>query len=106
MYNGYTSLNMTKLDVMSDLDELKIGINYMINGKKIDYMPPTVEELAKVEVEYITLPGWKSNISGITRYSQLPQKAKDYINAVESLVKIPITWVGTGPERESIAIKE
>lgn len=66
MFNGYTSLNMTKLDVMSDLDELKIGTHYTINGKRIDYMPPTVEELAKVEVEYITLPGWKSNISGIT----------------------------------------
>lgn len=72
MFNGYTSLNMTKLDVMSDLDELKIGVNYKIHGKVIDYMPPTVEELAKVEVEYIKMPGWKSDISGITDYNKLP----------------------------------
>ena len=57
MFNGYSSLNMTKLDVMSDLDEVKIGIHYKIDGKRIDYMPPTIQELAKVEVEYITLPG-------------------------------------------------
>jgi adenylosuccinate synthase len=51
------------------------------------------------------MPGWKSDISGITEYNKLPSKAKDYINAVEKLTNIPISWIGTGPERESIALK-
>lgn len=57
---------------MSDLDEVKIGLYYKINGKKIDHMPCTIDELAKVEVEYLTMKGWKSDISGLTDFSKLP----------------------------------
>jgi adenylosuccinate synthase len=50
-------LNITKLDVLSGLSEVKIGVNYILNGQVIDYMPASLSELAKIEVEYITLPG-------------------------------------------------
>jgi len=56
-------LNITKLDVLSGLSEVKIGVNYILNGQVIDYMPASLSELAKIEVEYITLPGWKEDIS-------------------------------------------
>lgn len=65
MINNYSSFNLTKLDILSEFDEVKIGVNYKLNGKVIDYMPSTIEEYANVEVEYITLPGWKKDISGI-----------------------------------------
>jgi len=52
MINDYSSLNMTKLDILDDLDEIKVGVNYTIDGKKIDYMPSNIEDLAKVQVDY------------------------------------------------------
>lgn len=58
MINDYTSINITKLDILDNLDEVKIGTEYRINGKPIDYMPGTIEELAKVEVVYETLKGY------------------------------------------------
>ena len=57
MLNDYTSLNLTKLDVLSGLSEIKIGVHYTINGKKIDHMPSTIEELATAKVKYEALPG-------------------------------------------------
>ena len=57
MLNGFDSFNLTKIDVLDHLDEIKIGVNYKINGKKIDHMPSTLEEYAQVEVDYETLPG-------------------------------------------------
>ena len=52
-----SSINLTKLDVLTGLEQIEIGVNYLINGKPIDYMPSTIEELAKVRMEYITMPG-------------------------------------------------
>lgn len=57
MINNLSSINLTKLDVLTGLEEIKIGVNYKINGDVIDYIPSTIEELAKVDVDYITLPG-------------------------------------------------
>lgn len=76
MLNNYSSINLTKLDVLSEFEEVKIGVNYKLNGKVIDFMPSTIEEYAKVEVEYISLPGWKKDIAGIQNYDELPIEAK------------------------------
>ena len=57
MINDYTSLNITKLDILSDLDEIKVGVAYTINGKDIDYMPANIEELSQVQVRYETFKG-------------------------------------------------
>lgn len=106
MINDYTSINITKLDVLDDLDEIQIGARYKLNGKVIDYMPSVIEEYAKVEVEYESMPGWKTSIASITDYNKLPQNAKNYLNRLEELLGVPVSWVGTGPERESMALKE
>jgi len=58
MLNGFDSYNITKLDVLDHLDEIKIGVNYKINNKKIEHMPSTLEEYSMVEVDYETMPGW------------------------------------------------
>jgi len=83
MINDYTSINITKLDVLDDLDEIKIGARYTLNGKVIDYMPSVIEEFAKVEVEYETMPGWKESIASITDYNLLPKNAKLYLERLE-----------------------
>lgn len=58
MLNGFDSYNLTKLDVLDTLEEIKIGIDYKIDGKKIEHMPSTLEEYSKVTVDYETLPGY------------------------------------------------
>lgn len=63
MLNDYSSINITKLDVLDSLDEVKIGVEYRINGKKIDHMPSTLDELKQVEVVYETMPGLIKKLS-------------------------------------------
>lgn len=106
MINDYTSINITKLDVLDDLDEIEIGVSYKLDGKIIDYMPSVIEEYARVEVVYETVPGWKQSIFGVTDYNKLPENAKRYLARLEQLLEVPVSWIGTGPERESIALKE
>ena len=63
MINDYTSINITKLDVLDQLEEIKIGVAYKVDGKILDTFPADLSILSKVEVVYETLPGWKSDIS-------------------------------------------
>jgi len=102
--NGYDALNITKLDVLSGMDELKIGVEYVIDGKRLPRgaMPSTLDDLAKVEVEYITLPGWSEDISKITAYEDLPENARAYVETVQDLLGLPVSWVGVGPSRNSM----
>lgn len=105
--SNYTSINITKLDVLSGLDEIKIGIAYKIDGKTLPkgMMPSTLIDLAKVEVEYETMAGWKEDISKIAEYSLLPAAARAYVERVEELVGVPVSWIGTGPGREEMVTK-
>lgn len=64
MLNAFDSYNLTKIDVLDHLDEIKIGVNYRIDGKVIDYMPSTLVEYNKVKVDYETLPGYIFNADG------------------------------------------
>jgi adenylosuccinate synthase len=98
--NNLSSLMMTKLDVLSDLPEIKAAVGYKINGKVYrDYMPSTIAELEKVECEYQTFPGWKTDISFIYKYKDLPLNARNFIEFVEEKVGVPISWVSNGPDR-------
>jgi adenylosuccinate synthase len=105
MLNGMTDLAVTKLDVLSGFTELKIGVKYFLNGKEISSMPAHVADLAKVQVEYITLPGWKEDISKVRNYADLPQNARSYVETIEKLIGVPVTWIGVGPSREAIVEK-
>lgn len=100
--NGYTAFCVTKLDILDTLKEVKIAVGYKLNGKKINYMPSTAADLAKVECEYITLSGWESNTEGIREFSDLPKNAQVYINKIVELVGVPVKWIGVGKGRESI----
>jgi len=104
--NGFNSFNLTKLDVLDDVKELKIATHYEIDGKVYDgEFPSTMEELAKAKVQYIKMPGWQSNISKIREFKDLPKQAQDYVLKIEELIGVPITWVGVGPEREAVLHK-
>lgn len=107
MLNGYTSINITKLDVLDQLDEVRICTAYRINGQTLvkGSMPSTIHEMDQVEPVYETLPGWKQDISKCRTYDQLPENAKKYLERIEELTDIPISWVGTGPGREEMVSK-
>ncbi|CCE66154.1 hypothetical protein TPHA_0O01870 [Tetrapisispora phaffii CBS 4417] len=100
--NGYTSLNITKLDVLDTFKEIPVGISYSINGKKLDSFPEDLLVLGNVEVEYETLPGWNEDITKISKYEDLPENAKKYLKYIEDFVNVPVEWIGTGPGRESM----
>eukprot|EP00052_Salpingoeca_macrocollata_P016031 m.128489 g.128489 ORF g.128489 m.128489 type:complete len:460 (+) comp19897_c0_seq2:1245-2624(+) len=100
--NGFTFVALTKLDVLDDFDEIKIGVAYKLRGKLLTSFPADMKELEKVEVEYITMPGWKCAITGVRKANDLPAAAKAYIAKVEELIKCPVKWVGVGPSRDAM----
>lgn len=100
--NGFDYINLTKVDVLDQLEEIKIATKYLIDGKEIPSMPSTLENLAKVTVEYITLPGWKTDISKCRTYSDLPVNTRNFVETVEKLADVNIRWIGVGPGREAM----
>ncbi|EDR03268.1 uncharacterized protein LACBIDRAFT_295311 [Laccaria bicolor S238N-H82] len=106
MINGYDSLNLTKLDVLDQLPEIKVATRYLVDGKELEGFPADLELLANVDVEYVTLPGWQSSIENITTYDDLPENCKGYIKFIEDSLNVPIEWIGVGPARKSMVRKE
>ncbi|KAG8467354.1 hypothetical protein KFE25_000670 [Diacronema lutheri] len=102
--NGYESINITKLDVLTGLPELKIATSYSLRGKQLppSAMPAGLADLAAVEVEYVTMPGWQEDISKCASFAQLPAAAQEYLRAIQRLVGVPVSWVGVGPGREDM----
>ncbi|GAX81055.1 hypothetical protein CEUSTIGMA_g8490.t1 [Chlamydomonas eustigma] len=104
--NGLTHINLTKLDVLSDLEEIKVGLRYRAkDGNVLTSVPADLETLEGVTVEYETLPGWKSDISKARKWEELPKAARDYVQRVEELVGIHCKWIGVGPGRDAIVTK-
>ena len=81
-------------------------IQYDLDGKKIDYLPATIEDQLKIKPVYKTFPGWKTSTSGIKNIEQLPENAKNYIYAVENFIEIKISSISTSPEREDTILVE
>ena len=103
--NGYTHLNITKLDVLDGFKEIKVATKYLIGGKELESFPEDLNELAKVEVTYETFEGWQQDITKIKDYKDLPEQAKKYLKFIEDYLETPIKWVGTGPARDSMLTK-
>lgn len=102
--NGFDELALCKIDKLDDLPEIKICVDYKLDGALIKDFPNT-EDLERVEPVYITLPGWMSDTTGIRRLEDLPENAKKYIKTIEDLVGTTIAYVGVGPNREDLAIR-
>ena len=99
LINGFTSINLTKLDVLTGLNEVKIAIAYKHNGKYLDGMPACLKTLSECEVEYETLPGWTEDISKCKEFEELPVNAQRYVLRVQDLLGVPVRWIGVGPNR-------
>lgn len=101
--NGITSINLTKLDVLNTLPEIKVCVAYELDGEKIDTVPANIEDLARVKPIYETVPGWQTDTSKARKFSELPKAAQEYIKLIENSVGVPIKWVGVGIERDAMA---
>lgn len=98
---GATEIALTKLDVLSYLDEIPVCAHYERNGEITDKFPfPAALEECKPVIE--TVKGWKKDISGVRTWEDLPEEAKAYVQMIEKAIGCPIRWVSVGPERESI----
>ncbi|KAJ3363745.1 hypothetical protein HDU91_002879 [Kappamyces sp. JEL0680] len=102
MVNGYSSLNLTKLDVLDKLDEIKIGVAYKHKGVVLDGFPADLNVLGEVEVVYETLPGWKTDISSCRSFEALPANAQKYIKRIEEILKVRVEYIGVGAGREAM----
>ena len=97
---------MTKLDVLDELDEIKICVEYDLNGKKIGYLPAAVEDQLMIKPIYKTFEGWKTSTRGIKNMDDLPDNAKKYIYAIEDFIGSKISSISTSPEREDTILIE
>lgn len=102
MINGFTAIALTKLDILDVFDEVKIAISYSLRGKKVSAPPASAGDLDQVEVEYITIPGWKTNTEGVRKFGDLPEQAQKYVHMIQQLMGVPVKWIGVGKERESM----
>lgn len=102
--NGLTGLAITKLDVLGELDTLKICTHYEHRGKTIDDFPANLNVLADCTPVYESLPGWQEDISGIRNFDDLPQNTKAYLHRVETLAGTPIQIVSVGPGRDETIV--
>ena len=103
--NGINQLFLTKLDILSEFDEIKICTGYEFNGRKVHYHDLDSYQLDKVKPIYKTVKGWKEDIRGVRKYKDLPVRAQAYVERIEKLVDVKIGWVANGPEREAVIKK-
>src|SRR5690606_11020499 len=89
--NGFTELVITKLDVLSGLDELKIAVAYSLDGGRLTAPPWRGEDQARIEPIYETLPGWREDISQVRRWHDLPEAARRYVERIEAHLDVPVT---------------
>jgi adenylosuccinate synthase len=100
--NTLTELVITKLDVLSEFDELKICVGYSFEGERFDRFPRNQTIFNKAEPIWETFPGWRDDITGARAIDDLPKEARRFLEAIESLLAVPISWVSVGPGREHI----
>ena len=104
--SGINGIALTKLDVLDELDEIKICIGYKIDDNEIDYLPTTIEDQRRIKPIYKTFKGWKLSTKGIKNFDELPQKAKNYIIEIEKFIQTKISSISTSPERNDTILIE
>ena len=104
--SGIDGIALTKLDVLDELDEIKICVAYQLDGKKIDYLPAAVDDQLKVTPIYKTFKGWKSSTKGIKNFNDLPKNAKNYVSELGRFIETKISSISTSPERNDTILIE
>ena len=103
--NGFTELVLTKLDVLTGFDKLKIAVAYELDGERIEYMPSLESEVARVIPIYETLPGWNDDIMNVRKWDDLPKNAQNYVDFIAEFTQVNVSLISVGPERTQMIIK-
>jgi adenylosuccinate synthase len=104
--NSVTGICITKLDVLDELETIKIAVAYHLNGVRVTTPPVGSDRFAECEPEYIEMPGWQQSTVGVGSYDELPQAARNYLRKIEELTGVPIHIISTGPDRvETIIVQ-
>ncbi len=98
--NGATSIALTKLDVLSGLDVVKVCTGYTVDGKPVEFFPADSVQLQKCKPVFTELPGWRGDFAAIGDYEELPENARAYVDAIEEFTGCRVRFVSTGPRRE------
>ena len=104
LLNGLTGLAVTKLDVLTTLNPVKISVAYEVDGVRRLTFPATIQELERCRPIYEELPGWTEDIRGVRRFQDLPRATKKYLSRLEELVQVPIQLISVGPDREETIV--
>ncbi len=105
MINGFDSIVVTKLDVLDHLEQIPVCVEYRRCGSTLDVMPATAREIATIEPVYERLPGWSTSTAGISRYEDLPAKARAYLEFLEQKTGVEVGCISTGPERNQTIVR-
>ena len=100
--NTLTELVVTKLDVLSQFESIKVCVAYEYEGERYEHFPPNQTIFNKCKPIYEELPGWSVDISGARSLDDLPKEARSYLETIESLVDTPVSWASVGPGRDEI----
>jgi adenylosuccinate synthase len=103
--NGIDELFLTKLDILSQFETIKICTGYELNGRRVHYHDLDAYQLAQVKPLYRTLRGWQSDLTRVRKYANLPPRARQYVETIGKLVGVPVRWISVGPEREAVIAK-
>jgi adenylosuccinate synthase len=104
--NGLTGLAITKLDVLTGVNPVKICVAYDAGGVRTETIPATIQELEKCRPIFEEMPGWTDDIRQVRRWQDLPAATQDYLKRVEELVGVPIQIVSVGPDRVETMVVE
>lgn len=105
--NYYTSINLTKLDVLDKFSLIRVAVAYRTaNGEKLTSFPADLSLLDKCTVEYTDFSGWQSSTKGVRTWTDLPIQAQKYIEFIETSIGAKVGYIGTGPNREDMIIRE
>jgi adenylosuccinate synthase len=103
--NGITELALTKLDILSGLDGLRICTAYSYRGERLDEFPQDTEVLAQCQPIYEDVPGWMEDVQPVRRFNDLPAATRGYIARIEQFAQAPVTMASVGPEREQLVMR-
>ena len=104
--SGINGIALTKLDVLDELEEIKMCVAYELDGKKVDYLPAAVDDQLKVKPIYKSFKGWKSSTNGLKLFEKLPTNAKIYIKELEKFIETKVSSISTSPERNDTILIE
>lgn len=103
--NGITSIALSRVDTLGEIDKVKVCVGYEIDGKVVNNYPASLEELAKAKPVYREFDGWSGDISHVREYDDLPKAAREYIEFIESETGVPVGMIGVGPQREQCVLR-